>query len=196
MAALPFVERFTRMSPRERRLLTILGGVVGFVVFLGLPVGLEVAVHSRRSDVEELRAALDAVQSGRAQVRDRQARKDAIATRYGKKAPALAGFIEQLARAQKLEVTDSVDRPEVPHGKKFTERDTIIHLKKAGLGPISRFLESVEKSGYPVAIARLDLRKRSGEPDSYDVEIGVSSYDRVEKAESSAPAPTGGAANP
>ena len=53
------------------------------------------------------------------------------------------------------------------------------------------------KAGYPVAIARLDLRKRSGEPDSYDVEIGVSAYDRVEKAESSAsPTPTGGAANP
>jgi general secretion pathway protein M len=196
MAGLPFVERFNRMTARERRLLSILGGALGFLVFIGLPVGLEIAVHSRHSDVEELRAALDAVQGARSQVRERQHRKDSITARYAKKAPPLAGFVEQLARAQKLEITDSVDRPDVPHGKKFSERDTIIHLKKAGLGPISRFLESVEKSGYPVGIARLDLRKRSGEADSYDVEVGISAYDRVEKAETPAPASSGGTGSP
>jgi general secretion pathway protein M len=190
---LAFVERFSRMNPRERRLLTLLGGLVAFIVFIGLPIGLEIAVHSRRSDVEDLRKALDDVQRARSSVRERQSQKDSIVARYARKAPALAGFLEQLARAQKLEVTDSVDRPDVPHGKKYTERDTIIHLKKAGLASISRFLESIEKSGYPVMLARLDLRKRSGEPDSYDVEVGVSAYDRVEKAETApTPASSGG----
>ena len=33
------------------------------------------------------------------------------------------------------------------------------------------FLESIETSGYPVAVSRLDIRKRTGEPDSYDVEV-------------------------
>ena len=45
---------------------------------------------------------------------------------------------------------------------------------------IARFLESLEKSGHSIAISRLNIRKRSAEPDSYDVEIGVSAYDRVE----------------
>ncbi len=181
------VDRFSQRSARERRMVTILGGVVLFLVVIVLPVGLEAAVHSRLSDVDDLRAALDAVQSARGQIHDRQTKKAAITMRYQKRAPALAGLLEQLATAQKLEVVDSVDRPDQPHGKKFTERLTTIHLKKAGMLPISKFLESVEQSGYPVMVSQIDLRKRAGEPDSYDVETTISAYDRVE---STAPAPT------
>ena len=74
----------------------------------------------------------------------------------------------------------------MPHGKRYVERNTVIHLKKSGMGPIARFLEAIEKSAYPVAVSRLNIRKRAGEPDSYDVEVGVSAYDRSEPA----PAPT------
>jgi general secretion pathway protein M len=56
---------------------------------------------------------------------------------------------------------------------------------------LSRFLESIEKSGFPVVVSRLNIRKRNGEADSYDVEVGVSSYDRSEPAP--APASTGSA---
>jgi general secretion pathway protein M len=146
-----------------------------------LPVGLESLVHAKRSDNEELRNALDAVQGARGPVRERQMKKDSIAQRYAKRAPALAGFLEQSARTQKLEVTDSVDRPEIPHGKRYVERNTQIHLKKAGMGAIARFLESIEKSGMAVAVTRLNIHRRGGETDSYDVELGVSAYDRNEQ---------------
>jgi general secretion pathway protein M len=53
---------------------------------------------------------------------------------------------------------------------------------------IAKFLESLEKSGYPIDVSRLNIRKRTGEPDSYDVEVGVSAYDRSE-----APAPSSSA---
>src|SRR4051812_36436291 len=168
------------MNPRERRLAVIMGGILGFLILIGLPVGLESLVHAKRSDNEEVRSALEEVQAARAQVRERQLKKDSIAQRYAKRAPSLAGFLEQAARTQKLEVTDSVDRPEIPHGKRYNERNTVIHLKKAGMGAIALFLESIEKSTYAVALTRLNIRKRSGEPNSYDVEIGVSAYDRNE----------------
>ena len=106
MARFAIPQRLSRLSPRERRMATIFGVVVGVLVFVGLPGALEAAVISRRSDVTELRAALDAVQSARAQIRERQSKKDSIALRYVKRAPVLAGFIEELARAQKLEVTE------------------------------------------------------------------------------------------
>jgi general secretion pathway protein M len=171
-----------KLNPRERRLALILGGVMAFLVLVAIPATLESLVLSRRSETDDLRSALGAVQAARAQVRERQSKKDLIAHRYGKKAPVLAGYLEQTARSQKLEVTDSVDRPEVPHGKRYSERSTQIHLKKAGMYPIAKFIEALEKSGYPLAVTRLSVRKRSGEPDSYDVEIGVSAYDRAETA--------------
>ena len=177
-----------QMNARERRLLGVLAFAGAVVLLLAVPFGLEALVRSNMSDDDDLRQALADVQDARGRVRERQAKKDAIAARYTRKAPALAGYLEQTARQQKLEVTDSTPLPDVPHGKRYVEHGTDIHLKKTGMLALSRFLEALEKSGYPVAVTRLSIRKRSGENDSYDVEVGVSAYDRAEAA---AAAPAG-----
>ncbi len=187
MAAIRIFDRL-QLNARERRLATILAGFVAVLLVLVIPVGLETIVHARESDNDELRAAIKEVQGARAQVRERQARKESIQQRYAHKAPALAGYLEQSARALKLEVTDSVDRPEVPHGKKYAERSTVIHLKKAGMYSIAKFLETLEKSSMAMAVTRLNIRKRAGEPDSYDVELGVSAFDRNEPTPSASDA--------
>ncbi len=176
------------LNPREQRVATIFVIVAGAMLLLAVPIGMQSLVSSRKAENDELRAALTAVQAARSQVRDRQFAKDAIATRYQKKTPPLAGFLQESARSNKIDVTDSVDRPEVPHGKRYVERNTVIHFKKASMLPVAKFLETVEKSQHPVSVTRLNVRKRSGEPDSYDVEVGVSAYDRTEAP--AAPAPT------
>lgn len=184
---IPMFERWG-LNPREQRIATVAVLVLGVMLLLAVPIGLQTLVSSRRNENEELRAALNAVNGARSQIRERSERKASIAQRYGKKAPQLAGFLEQTASAQKLQVTDSVDRPDVPHGKRYLERNTVIHLKKSGMGSIAKFLEAIETSNYPVAVSRLNIRKRAGEPDSYDVEVGVSAYDRTEVAPAPAPA--------
>jgi len=177
--AIPFLER-SGLNPREQRMASIAVIVVGVMLLLAIPIGLQTLVSSRRTENDDLRSALVSVNNARAQIRERQERKASIAQRYGRKAPQLAGFLEQNASAQKLQVTDSVDRPDVPHGKKYVERNTVIHLKKSGMAAIAKFLEAIEKSAFPVSVSRLNIRKRAGEPDSYDVEVGVSAYDRTE----------------
>lgn len=177
-AARPFFDRFG-LNPREQRLAQILAAVAAALFVLGLPIGLESYVAARRAGNNELRDALDSVQASRAEARANQAKRDAIEARYSHKAQELGGWLEQLARKQKLEVTDSVDRPPIPVGKQYTERTTTIHLRKAGLLAISKFMESIEQSNTPVAITRLNIRRRMGEQDSYDVELGVSAYDRT-----------------
>lgn len=178
---IPIFERWG-LNAREQRLATIAVFALGVVFLLAIPVGLSMLVSSRRAENEELRDALTAVNGARGKIQERKAKREQIANRYAKKAPALAGFMEQNASANHLAVTDSVDRPDVPHGKRYVERHTVIHLKKAGMLPIAKFLEGVERSDFPVAVSRLNIRKRSGEPDSYDVEVGVSAYDRNEPA--------------
>jgi general secretion pathway protein M len=169
-----------RLSPREQRLLSILGVVAGVFLLLGLPLGLEGIVASRRAESAELKDAIAQLQTARAQIHERQAKRDALAARYGQKAPPLAGMLEKLARDKKLEISDSQDRPELPVGKQYVERTTVVHLKKAGMFSIAKFIEAIEQSGYPVVVSRLNVRKRGGEPDSFDVELGVSAYDRKE----------------
>jgi general secretion pathway protein M len=178
-----------QMNARERRLLAIIGFFAGLLVLLAIPFGLDAIVRSSASDNDELRQALGDVQDARGRVRERQAKQDAIAQRYANKAPSLAGYLEQEARQQKLDVTDSTPLPDVPRGKRYVEHGTNIHLKKTGMLALARFLESIERSGYPVAVTRLNIRKRNGENDAFDVETGVSSYDRGEAP--AAPAPAG-----
>lgn len=182
-----------QMNARERRLVAVLGFVAAIVGLFAIPFGLEALVRSQMSDNDDLRQTLQDVQDARGVVHERQVSKDAIVARYARKAPELAGFIEQQARAQKLEVTDSTPLPDVPHGKRYVEHGSNARLKKTGMLPLSRFLESIERSGFPVAVTRLNIRRRSAELDSYDVEIGVSSYDR--SAQPATPAPSGSAGN-
>jgi general secretion pathway protein M len=182
--ASPF-DRFG-LNAREQRLAQILSVVLAVAVLLGLPVLVQGIIWSRKSDNDKTRTALEAVQAARKQIREQQAKKNAVVSRYQNKAPALAGFIEQAARAQKLEVTDSADRPEVPIGKRYTERATNVKLKKSGMYAIAKFLEALETSDHPVAVTRLNVRKRSTEKDSFDLDLTVSAYDRKEPP---APAP-------
>lgn len=178
-----------QMNARERRLVSILAFAGVFVLLLAVPFGLEYLVRSDASENAELEDALSSVQDARGLVRERQAKRDTIAARYARKPPELGGFLEQSARALKLEVTDSTPLPDVPHGKRYVEHGTNVRLKKTGMLPLAKFLESLEKSGYPVAVSRLTIRKRSGEADSYDVDLGVTSYDRT--AQPTTPAPAG-----
>lgn len=177
------------LNQREQRVATIAVFTLAGTLLLAIPFGLSSLVSSRGAENDELKESLSAVNGARAKIRERQERKSSIATRYQKKAPQLGGFLEQNASATKVQIADSVDRPEINHGKQYVERHTVIHLKNGGMGPIAKFLEAIEKSEYPVSVTRLNIRKRSGEADSYGpVEIGVSAYDRSAPAATPTPA--------
>jgi general secretion pathway protein M len=64
----------------------------------------------------------------------------------------------------------------------------VVKIHKIGMLALAKTLEKIEQSGYPLAVTRLNVKPRSGEPDSYEVELGVSAYDRK------ADAPVSGAA--
>ncbi|MFT3775374.1 MAG: hypothetical protein QM820_59265 [Minicystis sp.] len=185
-------ERFEKLEPRERRLLVILGSVLGvFVVMLG-PIGVYTIVSGKRSENRDLRDLVDQVYDARAQIAERKAKRDALLARYARTAPPLPGFIEESAKENGISAAESQDRPETPHGKRYSERTTVVKVHKAGMLAVAKTLEKIEQSGYPVAITKLNIKPRAGEPDSYEVELGVSAFDR--KAETPAPNAAGNAA--
>jgi general secretion pathway protein M len=184
-------ERLDKLEPRERRLLSALGAVFAGLVILILPITIVSSVSSKRAENDELRDLISRIYESRNQVADRKAQKDAILARYAKPAPALAGFIEDAARTHGLQVPESQDRPEAPHGKRYTERMTVVKMHKIGMLALAKTLEKIERSGHPVAVTKLSIRPRSGEPDSFEVELGVSAFDRKPDA---SPAPSSSAA--
>jgi general secretion pathway protein M len=170
-------EWYEALGGRERRLVLVFVVVLLLFVLLLVPYSVSAVLSARREQIKELRAAVSAVHNGRDKVRERVARREAIAARYANRAPPLAGFLENAARQSGLEIPESQDQPELPHGKRFAERATSVRLRKVAMLPLLRMLERIENAGFPVVVSRLSVRKRGGEADSWDVELGVSAYD-------------------
>ena len=181
-------EQLSNMSPREQRLLSILGIVFGVIVFLGVPTYVYMSLSDARAENESMREALRNIDKMGELLAKRKAERDARDKKYAKKAPALAAFIEGAARANGLEVPESTDRPEVP-GKGYTERTTVVKMRKVGLLNLVRMLEKIVRSGYPLSISQLDIKTRAGGPDIYDVTLAVSAFDRQGAESKASPKP-------
>jgi general secretion pathway protein M len=187
-------ERFDKLEPRERRLLSILGTMLGVFLFLLGPIGIYSVVSGRRSDNQDLRDLIDKIYDSRAQVAERNNKRDALRARYARQAPALAGFIDEAFKENGASAAESQDRAPVPHGKRYSERATVVKIHKIGMLALSKTLEKIEQSGYPLSITRLSIKPRVGEPDNYEVELGVSAFDRsAEAKEPKDPAAAGSA---
>jgi general secretion pathway protein M len=180
-------EWYDGLAERERKLVFVFLAV--FVVFavLLVPYGTSSLLGERREHNEALRKAISTVQGSRGRIDEVKERREQVDKRYDNQAPALAGFIENAARKSGLEIPESQDRAELPHGKKFVERSTVVRLRKVSMLPLVQMLEALENSGHPIVISRLNIRKRGREADSYDVELGVSAFDRVEKKGKTSP---------
>lgn len=183
-------ERLDKLEPRERRLLTILLGFLAVIVLLLVPIGLASVASSKRAENQEIRDLLQSIYEASGKVSERKALKDALLARYSRPAPALAGFIEDAAKQQQLTAAESQDRPDVPHGKKYTERITVVKMHRLGMLGLAKMLEHIEGSGHPVAVTKLNLKPRAGEPDSYEVELGISAFDRKGEPPPATPAPS------
>jgi general secretion pathway protein M len=185
-------ERMDRLAPRERRLVVWFLVTFAVVVVLLVPVTMSMTLSSRRDANKALRDAIASLKASRDEVKTRQAKREAVAARYANKVPPLAGLLEKAARDNKLEIPESQDRPDVPHGKKYTERMTVVRLRKVRMLSLAKMLEQVEQQRMPVAVSRVNVRRRGGERDSYDVELGLSAFDRAEAAQGAAGAVPGG----
>jgi general secretion pathway protein M len=173
-------ERFERLEPREQKLLLILLGVFGVMMILVIPVVLSATASSRRDDNQALREAIGALREATPELEQAEAERHQVLARYARPAPPLAGFLEQLATASGIEIPESQDRPPVPHGKKYEERSTKIVLQKVGMKSFAAFMEAIASSGHPLRVSILNVKKRATDPDSYDVSMVVSAFDRKE----------------
>lgn len=175
------------LAPRERRLVGALGVVAALFLFGFLPFLLVRRLHQREAEIQEIEDVAATLVEQREVVAKRRASQAGSLARYAKPAPQLQRYLDELTAQAGLSAAEVVDRPEVPHGKRFTERSTLLKLHKVGLVSVVRFLESIAKSPHPVAVNKLSLKPRSGEPDQYELELVVSAYDRKDGAPGGAP---------
>ncbi len=182
-------ERFAKMEPRERTLLGGLAVAVGLIVFFFVPIYLYQGVTAERDKNQEMRDFIEKVRENRTKIDKKRAEKDAASLRYSRTMPPLASFLEEAAQENNITIDESQTRPDVPHGKKHTEHITSLKFKKIGMLGFVKMLEKVEKSNFPVSVTRLNIKPKS-EPDTYDIEVHVSHYERKGEPKKEAPKET------
>lgn len=182
-----------RLDPRERRLFRLFVMILACALIVLVPIGTEAMLSSKHALSADYRTVIADIVASQPAVAKTDLKRQTVALRYAKPAPPLATMIDSLARELTLDVPESQDRPVVPHGKRYDERAVRLQLRKVGLANLARFMEKIEAAGYPIVLSKLNIRKRISEPDSYDVELIVSAYDRKElpKTESSSEAGKG-----
>ena len=172
-------DQLQNMSPREQKLLSLLGVLFAVSVFIGLPVYIYSTLSSARERNDGIRALLRNIDKANELLAKRKRERLAAELKYAQPAPALASFIEGAARANGLDVPEASDRPDNAL-KGFTERVTIVKMRKVSLLPLVKMLEKIERSGHPVSISQLSVKTRASGPDLYDVTIAVSAFDKIQ----------------
>jgi type II secretory pathway component PulM len=173
---------WNRISARERRLLSALGGalvgcavlVVGYLVFD--------AVQAMGQENQDLRDAIDAIAKNSDKYRDDKARAEAQALRIGTEPPQLAADLEAAAKEAGIQIPETADRPDAPAGKRYVEHSLDVKLRKVDLKSLATFLGKVETGRVLVLITRLDIRRSfGGDGTTVDVDLTATTWERLKE---------------
>jgi general secretion pathway protein M len=178
------------LNDRERRMLSMLGGVVLVLMLLLPPLMLSLSNSDLQNENEELRTVLEQLSKQRGRLMQlAQERKNADA-RYLNKTPPLGSFLEAEAKKQGLTLQEVTDQPEKTVGR-YQRRSVTVSLPQTGLTPVIQLMSSIVQSGHPVAIQEIQLdHYQPG--DSYNVKLGILTYDKATGASEEDKAKAGG----
>jgi type II secretory pathway component PulM len=172
------------ISPRERRLLLILGIVLAALAFAGFYYWSSSAIDEIETQRAATLDALRTIRNERAHINERRARQAALIATFNTPAPALTSFVEAAARDTNVTVVEATDRPAPTNNpQRFQRRSVVIRLRHVDLQSLVAFMNRIDQAPFPIAITSVRIRKRFGESNSYDVDdMVISTWDRNARA--------------
>ena len=170
-------DRWERLSPRERTLVTAMG--VTFVAMTTLVTGFLISdgLSSVEEKNAELRQALHDLETQREPYLKAKAKASQLETRLGRTPVQLQGFLEQVAKDTGVQIPESNEEQPVV-GKQFTERSVNLNLKRVPLESLARFLRGIETGPNLVVVTALRVATRDDKHQELDADITVTTYER------------------
>lgn len=169
-------DAWSGLSERERRMVSLLGGVLAALAVFGVVWLGSDALSTVEEENEAIAATLREIGRSRVRLAALANERERREARYRQKAPSLASFVEGQAQRHQIQIPDARDLPDKKIGR-YNRRAVQVQLRQVKLRPLIDMLESIESSPYPVAVSKLDFRRRFGQPDQYDVEMTVIAFD-------------------
>jgi len=171
--------QWDRLSSRERRLMSFLGGclVACLVITIGWLItdGLR-TIEERNAD---MRQALKDIATHRDEFVRARSETNTKERMIPKEAPPLQGYLEAAAKDLDITIPEMNERPPQARGKHFIEKSVDIKLRGVGLLQLAEMMKKVETgSSNVVVISRLYIRTRFNQHDQLDAEMTVSTFER------------------
>jgi hypothetical protein len=171
--------QWDRMTPRERRLVSTLAGVLAafFVLLAGY------FVWSGLDDIDEhnalARQALKDIADHRDEFTEARRRLTSQEVRVSRTPVQLTSLIEGAATEANIKIDESTDRTPAPRGKKYIEKGVDVKIHHTDLQSLTKFLKKLETGPNLVVVDRLLVRTRYNEHDQLDVDLGVMTFEHA-----------------
>jgi len=157
-------------------------------------------VHRRTSSLEATIEAnakvLRELAAKEGELREQYLKRQRADDRFEAEAPPLLGLLERFAGDAGIEIPESRDMPDETVEKKWVVKSSELKLRKVALETLVKFMSSIknQNAAFPIAVTKLGVRERAGEPNAYDVQMTVATYAKKEKSKAKGKAATGAGA--
>ena len=171
------------MSARERKMAA--GMVAAMILFAVFLAGF--FVQTAIGDIEEeneLRAeTLRLVAVAGPKFEEAQADQRDVA-RGQEKPPPLRTLVDGVVKKIGMPDPDTKELPDQSRGDDWTEHGVEVAWRQVSLEQFTRFMEEMEgnRRRFPIAITRLEVRKRRPGEDIFDVTMSISTFEKVDEA--------------
>jgi type II secretory pathway component PulM len=172
---------WSRMPPRERRLVGILGGSALGVAVVFVVVLVMQYVADKREGNAAAREALASIAKYRDDYLEAKARMLALEVRLGNEPPQLAADLEAAASEADIKIREATERPTAPAGKRYLEHTVDVSLQQVDLLKLSKFLSKLETGRRMIVVSKLTMKRRFAEGDKLDVTLTATTYERVKE---------------
>lgn len=172
-------DRWERLSPRERMLVTGAGIVALLMVTFISGLLITQGIATVEEENADARQALRDLETQRDSYLKAKAKAADIDRRMGKTPVALQSFLEQVAKEVGVEIPEFNELAPQPAGKQFTERSVTIHLKSVSLESLAKFLRGVESGNNIVVVTALNVHTRDDKHEDLEVEMTVATYEHA-----------------
>lgn len=171
-------ERFSNLTDRERILVIAFASVFCVTIAAVSFALVKKKTGDLKSTIEENALVLTELKENREELSDKIRMKEQEEARFENPAPPLLGLLEKLGGEAGIDIPESRDLPDEAIGKKWTHKSVEIRLRKIGLDSLVHFMVKIknENRTYPLAVTKMNIKKRAGEPNSYDIQMTVSTY--------------------
>jgi len=173
-------ERFTNLTDRERILVIAFSSLFCVTIAAVSCALVKKKTGDLKSTIDENALILAGLRDNREDLSEKIRLKEQEEARFENPVPPLLGLLEKLGGEAGIDIPESRDLPDETIGKKWTHKSVEIRLRKIGLDSLVNFMVKIknENRRYPLAVTKTNIKKRAGEPNSYDIQMTVSTYSK------------------